>query len=173
MECGNVVVHHFKRCTAQIPNQGIAACCARPAIGHAAAEPTRVMNSRRLIRRPRLMTPPNWIRARNCDRRNGPRRSFCAAAIHRAEMSQWVKSDILGVLFDVRCYPQSDRNSDLPGRTNARAKPETACRRAPNPNFKTLPKRYGSALGLSPSLKNAAMRAGRTRLCTSTFAFGN
>ena len=76
-------------------------------------------------------------------------------------------------LTDVRFGPQSSRNSDLPGRTNAAPSRGRRAGVLLLPHFKALPKRHGSALGLSPSLKDAAMRAGRIKLCTSTFAFGN
>jgi hypothetical protein len=38
--------------------------------------------------------------------------SFCAAAIQRAKVSQWVNSVILGARLDVRSSPVSDRDSD-------------------------------------------------------------
>jgi hypothetical protein len=40
-------------------------------------------------------------------------------AAHRTSAAQcplWVKSDISGALLDVRYYPQSDHDSDVPGR---------------------------------------------------------
>src|SRR6516225_9004922 len=53
------------------PTTGIAACCARAASGHAAAPPSSVMNSRRLLSNMELPVP--WVTARIGHRTAGPR----------------------------------------------------------------------------------------------------
>jgi hypothetical protein len=45
------------------PTTGVDGCCARPASGQAAAPPTNVMNSRRLIAFPKTQgKASNWLR---------------------------------------------------------------------------------------------------------------
>ena len=44
------------------PITGIVGCCARAGSGHAAAPPSRAMNSRRLMGKPPVLTPSNKLR---------------------------------------------------------------------------------------------------------------
>ena len=67
------------------PRRILSVGCAPAANDHvAAAPPISVMNSRRRIASPKRCNVT--IRARICDRRNGPPQSFCAAAIHRTDV---------------------------------------------------------------------------------------
>src|SRR6516165_6181328 len=102
------------------PITGMANCCARAANGQAAAETTAALTkSRRRIAFPQALEigdAPKAITAGFRDARNGVPRSFCAAAIRDYECPLWVKSRHSGRGTDVRYYPESDRNSDMPGR---------------------------------------------------------
>src|SRR5262249_1039304 len=74
-------------------------CCASALSGQAAAEPAiAAINSRRRIASPQTAQEcadyrlQDVITAGIYDPRNGGRRSFCVAAIHRSECPLWVRS---------------------------------------------------------------------------------
>src|SRR6516162_4606339 len=81
------------------PITGIDDCCARAASGQIAAEPpSSVMKSRRRIAFAQGWYHANfvWITAGICNQWNGVQGSFCGAAIHETNVSQWVKSVVAG-----------------------------------------------------------------------------
>ena len=60
------------------------------------------------------MTPPKWSRARNYDRRNGPRRHFAQQHFAGAKCRYGSKASFPTRSRHVRFTPNSDRHSDMP-----------------------------------------------------------